>query len=610
MSHLLPWPWVRRIWPRVESICRSLAEQVARRQTTVWILVWLIALIPMIHVTHLVRHYGVEVPTLDDWEMAPLIVKAYTGQLKFADIFAQQQEARTVLPKLIFILSAARGHWDVRDLMMLSVISCWLTAAGIFVLVRRAGLGPAAVAICFWLIVLCIFSPAQFELWIFASGFPSFLPALFLVVALVAPGTLRSTRAKFLTCAVLAAASSFTLANGLLAWGLTFPTLLLMQRSPRWRSWLGLWLGACSICAVIYFWGYERPAYLPAFAPSVSPFEYALFILEFLGGGLAYSFHDHAAVAAFFGALQLALYFLALVYTAQRIGDRAFLAKVVPWFALGLYSIGSACLAALGRIGYGASYALSSRYVTFSIYLTTAAIALVAIIGREIRASRTTNRSRVWPFVTSLILAITYLAPYKVSAANSLFFLRALSRKDRLARGGVFFSAALDTSDVIKKTAHPTNADPVVQNATALDHLKLIRPPLLRTSHLSAIPHESADQKHASGFCETVEPVGAELYRASGWATLNAKGRPADCVVVAYQDPRDQEWIVLTISDSFEMRSDIVKRFRSMDQLWAGWTATFSRSAIPAGAKLSFWAVNADEPRLYQLGDQSSSKSP
>ena len=133
MNHVLPGPWVRRNWPRVGLTYRSLLEQAARRRKTLWILVWLVALVPMIHITYLVRHYGVEVPTLDDWEMAPLIVKAHSGQLTFADIFAQQQEARTVVPKLIFILSAARGHWDVRDLMMLSVISCWLTAVGIFV---------------------------------------------------------------------------------------------------------------------------------------------------------------------------------------------------------------------------------------------------------------------------------------------------------------------------------------------------------------------------------------------------------------------------------------------------------------------------------------------
>jgi hypothetical protein len=75
-------------------------------------------------------------------------------------------------------------------------------------------------------------------------------------------------------------------------------------------------------------------------------------------------------------------------------------------------------------------------------------------------------------------------------------------------------------------------------------------------------------------------------------------------VAVAYQTP--SEWIIFAISESFEMRPAIVKRYRSMDQLWSGWTATFPTTAIPAGAKLSFWAVDADEPKLYLLNDNVS----
>ena len=604
----LPRHFLRRAGLWLKSLWTSLVAEGGQRRKTMWIVVWLIALVPMIHLTYLVRHYGVEVPTLDDWEMAPLIVKAHTGQLHFADIFAQQQEGRTILPKLIFVLSAAGGHWDVRDQMMISVVSCWLGAAGLFLLLRRAGLGLVAVAVCFWLVVLSIFSPAQVELWIFASGFPSFLPALFLVAALVTVTSQISTRAKFIICAALAAASSFTLPHGLLAWGLMFPALLAASRVPRWRWWLGLWLGLCALCSTFYFWGYEKPGYLPPFAPTVTPFEYVRFILQFLGGGLAYVSKGHeSGTAAVFGLIQLIIFFLALVYTMRRLKDRAFLAKVVPWFALGLYSLGSAFLAALGRVGFGADYALSSRYVTFSAYLTVAVIALVAIIATELNGTRGANRTRAWVSATCLLLIISYLTAYKVCAGNTLFFLRALSAKDRLARASVLFSATLDTSEVIKKTAYPDNAEPVVRNAAALDRLNLLRPPLLRTNHVNALPHEIADGQRASGSCESAAEFEPALYRVSGWAILNAKGRPADCVVVAYQDPLDQEWIVFAISDSFAMRADTVKKYRDVDYLWAGWTATFPRRLIPPGAKLSFWALDADAPKLYLLADDRSS---
>jgi hypothetical protein len=312
-------------------------------------------------------------------------------------------------------------------------------------------------------------------------------------------------------------------------------------------------------------------------------------------------------LAALFGLVQCALFFAALVYWARRIRDRAFVAKAAPWFALGLYSFGSPFLAALGRVGYGARYALASRYVTFSIYLTIAVIALVAIIVREILRGPSPVRSRAWIYGICAILVIGYLVPYKVCAYNTTFFLRALSAKDRLARAAVLLSPALDTSEIIKKTAYPGDARPAIEGADALDRLKLLRPPLLRSNRLEAIPREVADGVRASGACETVTENDGQIVRASGWAVLNAKGRPADSVAVAYQTAPDQDWILCAISDSFEIRPEIVKRFNSMDQVWSGWSATFPRSAFPPNAKLSFWALDADEPRLYRLKDDAAS---
>jgi hypothetical protein len=605
-ASILGWALPRRILRNLvqtlQTVSGLITSAAVRRPLIVVLLIWIVALVPMVHLTVLVRHYGVNVPTFDDWAMAPLIVKAHTGQLNFADIFQQQQEARTVLPNLLFILSA-QSEWNVRDQMLLSVVSCWLTAGGLFVLVRRSALNLAAVAICFWLMVLALFSPAPFELWIFASGFPSFLPGLFLVIALVAIGGRGSTLGKFLICASLAVASTFTLPNGLLAWGLTFPALLVAERLPRWRRWLGLWLVVTAICATIYFWGYQKPQYLPELAPSVPPLEYLAFFLQFLGGSLAYALNHRPAIAAtIFGALQVVLLFLALFYAARRFNDRGFVIKVVPWLALALFSCGSAALAALGRVGYGASYALASRYVPFSLELTLAVIALVALVLADLLKEHASGRARRWGLAGAAVLVAIYLVPYKVAAGNTLFFLRAYSANDRLAHGAVFFSGVVDTRELIRKRVFPPSPDHVVQNAAALDDLKLLRPPLAHSGRLSALPHEDADGNSVAGLCEAVVAEGVS-YRASGWALLKAKGRPADCVVISYELP-GAEPILCAISDSVELRWDIARPSWPNDLLWAGWIATVPRNAVPSGARFRFWAVDTDEPRLYRLDER------
>ena len=55
------------------------------------ILTLLVALLPAVLLGSFVARWGVKVPMLDDWEMAPLIVKAHTGTLTWADLFAQQE---------------------------------------------------------------------------------------------------------------------------------------------------------------------------------------------------------------------------------------------------------------------------------------------------------------------------------------------------------------------------------------------------------------------------------------------------------------------------------------------------------------------------------------
>jgi len=175
---------------------RSFRAQLEARRKTVMTVTLLVGAIPAVFAALWVHRYGVEIPWKDDWDAAPLIVAAHTGHLTWSDLFAQQQEARYILPKLILIASTAGGRWDVRDQMWLAVVVAGLTALGLYWLLGKTGLSAVTRAFCFWLMTVLIFSAAQFELWPWASGFPLFLPAFFLVAALCVLETQLSTGAK------------------------------------------------------------------------------------------------------------------------------------------------------------------------------------------------------------------------------------------------------------------------------------------------------------------------------------------------------------------------------------------------------------------------------
>jgi hypothetical protein len=561
----------------------------------------LLGALPAIYMGWFVSKYAVSVPLMDDWEMAPLIAKARTGELTFNDLFEQQEEARTFFPKLIFILSGIDGHWDVRDEMMFSVVLAGLSALGVFILLRRSALGIVAIALCFWFASLLIFSPAQFELWLFASGFPSYMPVLCIIAALLACETQWSLGVKFAICAALATISTFTLAHGMLAWGLTFPVFLAAHRVRTWKGWAAAWGAAAAAAAAIYFYGYRKPAHLPDFAPAISALESVQFFFAFLGGTFAYAAdRERVALATAVGAVVLVTLLCAGVYAALRLRDAQFTRRVLPWFALALYSLLSGVLVVLGRGAFGLEYAISSRYVTFSLYGVIACIVLLAIIASEAIRQPVAVWRRAIAVAPLVLLGAAGAVLYEMHFKPTVRIMHSIAARNRLARSAIVFSPALDTAAIIKRLNYP---DPqrVITRAAQLDKLNILRPPLVRTRELAALPRSDVDDTAAAGWCDAIVPLdGSSDYRASGWATLNGKDRPADAVLLAYQNANGG-WTAFALSDAVVRRRDIQKLLRDSDLLWSGWTATFPRTAVPEGAVISAWGVDIEGPRLYRL---------
>jgi hypothetical protein len=529
-----------------------------------------------------------------------VVVKAHTSGLTWHDLFEQQQEARTVFPKLIFIALSMGKYWDGRVEMMLSVLIGCLTAIGIFQLTAKSGLSMRAKTIAFLLMVLLIFSPAQHELWLLASGFPSFVPALCIVWGLCVVRSGFSIAVKFGLCASLAVFASFTLANGLLAWGFTFPILLATQRVPRWKHWLGFWLLATVACAAIYFWHFHALKDLPPFAPRKPVLDYWRYVAAFLGSGLGRSGNDNPlAISIGVGTVLLLGYLVSVGHFIFRCREAAYCARVAPWIALGGYSVGSGCLAALGRIGWGVSQALESRYVAFSLYLAVAVVALVAIFVSEFRKPEESAKRRLAIFSVIVFLGASYVILDLFCSAASLSFFRIRSAAARLGQSGVLFSQVIDTSSAIKNGNHPQPFF-VRENAKRLDRLHFLRTPLVRSREINKLRHADSGEGMVAGWCDGLTKQDDGTRVAWGWAALSGRHRPADAVLLAYADAQSG-WIGFALSNAVVNRPDVAMALHSSAQRWSGWSAAFPRDAVPPGAEISAWAVDAKDAKLYRL---------
>jgi len=79
-------------------------------------------------------------------------------------------------------------------------------------------------------------------------------------------------------------------------------------------------------------------------------------------------------------------------------------------------------------------------------------------------------------------------------------------------------------------------------------------------------------------------------------------------VVLAYEDERG-EWIIFALSNAVLSRPDVAETLRQPEKLWSGWRVVFSRDALPKGAKISAWGVDAKCAKLYRLKANETASS-
>jgi hypothetical protein len=206
---------------------------------------------------------------------------------------------------------------------------------------------------------------------------------------------------------------------------------------------------------------------------------------------------------------------------------------------------------------------------------------------------------RLAGFAVATFLVAACFTFETLCAADSIASFRIRSAAARLGESALLFAPALDTSGIIKSVNYPEPSW-ARQNSEALSRLHLLRTPLVRTREIAKLRHTEVDDRVAAGWCDGVTAGNDDRRTAWGWASFPAKNRPADAVVLAFANAQG-DWVAFAHSDAVLERPDIVRALGSAEQLWSGWRVVFPGNALPKGAEISAWAVDAKDAKLYRL---------
>jgi hypothetical protein len=383
-------------------------------------------------------------------------------------------------------------------------------------------------------------------------------------------------------------------------WIIIFPVALLYETRVRVMQrywWLAGWLFAWAVTMAGYFFHYAKPSVHPPLAASHNPVDYFLYISAFLGAHLSKaSSGEPIAFAAILGTILMLFYLGGTLWTI-RSRNATFKRKMLPWLGIGAFALLNAALAAVTRIGFGVNQGLDTRYTTFSLYISVSVIGMFAVVATRIQSdpnvdSRVTTRLRWLTAVslTSLLVGHVYASAWGISLFKTI-------QKHRLhGKAALFFTNVLD-SEPAHTSYIGVDAAGAREPTNRLNRLGFIHPALLQSPELSKVD----SRPQLAGFLESVSSEG-QIRRAVGWAMIPKGYRPADAVLLAYDDPTRGP-IAFALTVPIAPRPDVVQESHDNRVELSGWGCEFERSKVPPGNhRITAWAFDAEKTVLYPLG--------
>jgi len=374
-----------------------------------WIALLLIAA-PMLLGCIYVAIYGINIAWEDQFfSLTPIFEKWYAGNLHLGDFWAQHNEHRHFLPRLVMFAAGLVDSWDTK-------VEMWLVQA--LLAVNLTLLLAASFRAChgrwrYWLAVplaWLVFSLRQYQnlLCGFQLSFVMAATAALATFSLLA--SLQNGRRpwwKFSAALLTATVGTASSAHGLLIWlvGLLPLAIHTVKRdcpifagtkigTIPWRraAFAAGWIAAALVEGAAYFAGYHETVHPLSPVQERSLANCAEYFVTVVGGALFPS-----PLAAKWGGLALlaiAAIGVAAVVRRRKLPQSAF------WLAVTAFGLLTQAEVAWGRTPFGNGQALSSRYATFSLFVVVGVYGILAL-GLADRPNR--SIAGVWAVLLVLI---------------------------------------------------------------------------------------------------------------------------------------------------------------------------------------------------------------
>lgn len=534
-------------------------------------------------ILYFILKYGVDVPYNDQWNYAEFFVHYFDGTLTFEELFRLQNEYRQFFPNIIFLGLGLLTDWNVKYEMFVVFLLACLTSYNILRLSFFTLKGNKWMSwVLFFIANLFIFSPMQYENWLFGVQIQYLLPMACISSCLLLALTKTNKYVALIVCILLSLISSYSTPNGFLCWLLTFPVLLI--RSPQksfFRKWpvVLIWLMGIALTLFFYFFDYKNP---PDYPSTYSIFEHPIDAIKYffaLLGNPIRIVHSLQHITAV-GGVVFFIFILILIYLFYHRKDKLLIQNSIVWLMLATYSLVSAGLVTIGRLGFGLYQSLSSRYTSYTLYLIVAGIFLLALIIRHYKIN---TRFVIYRNIF-LAIFIVYIISVKIDTYPvAVSDLKIFHSRIQHGKAGLLFINHFPHQECENKI-YPYNPRQLWCWANLLNDLGYLRPALLKTDVIQDIEGEESGEV-TYGSLDKIERLQGNEFKAYGTAMMPDNKRPADAVLLSF--------------DNYKGKSLLLDLYNG-DSI--NWTKTFSLGMVPYDTvTISAWAFDANNAKAYRL---------